>query len=62
MVIENGQGGSSVAGPMARAVTDYWLLPRIDPEAREAALTLAAALAPPEAPVGEGEQGENDAD
>ncbi|MGO2414242.1 MAG: penicillin-binding protein 2 [Cobetia crustatorum] len=63
VVIENGQGGSSVAGPMARAVTDYWLLPRIEPAARDTALALVEALKPPPEPLNsEGEQGESNAD
>ena len=45
-LVENGGGGSSVAAPVAKAVIDAWLLPRLAKRARGEAPDLAIAQTP----------------
>lgn len=41
--VENGEGGSSVAGPIAREVLDAWMLPRIEQREEEAPMMLTTS-------------------
>ncbi|MEX1198110.1 MAG: penicillin-binding protein 2 [Pseudohongiellaceae bacterium] len=41
--VENGEGGSSVAGPIAREVMDAWMLPRLEQEDGESSMMLTTS-------------------